>query len=116
MPASEIDLSSPLSYGTPSSRIGLPTAKSGSTPIRPRTDIGTAGRLREVNLTTGAADAVVSSYGWGGGYGRGGGGGGGGMEGEGVEAGGDGGGGYGREEVVGEECHNSPSEHSGLFE
>ncbi|KAL5467701.1 hypothetical protein EMCRGX_G031964 [Ephydatia muelleri] len=58
MPASEIDLSSPLSYGTPSSRIGLPTAKSGSTPIRPRTDIGTAGRLREVNLTTGAADAV----------------------------------------------------------
>ena len=65
MPASEIDLSSPLSYGTPSSRIGLPTAKSGSTPIRPRTDIGTAGRLREVNLTTGAADAVVSSYGWG---------------------------------------------------
>ena len=113
MPASEIDLSSPLSYGTPSSRIGLPTAKSGSTPIRPRTDIGTAGRLREVNLTTGAADAVVSSYGWGEVMGEeeveG-------MEGEGVEGGGDGGGGYGREEVVGEECHNSPSEHSVLFE
>lgn len=110
MPASEIDLSSPLSYGTPSSRIGLPTAKSGSTPIRPRTDIGTAGRLREVNLTTGAADAVVSSYGWGEVMGEEE------VEGEGMEGGGDGGGGYGREEVVGEECHNSPSEHSVLFE
>ena len=61
VPASEIDVSSPLSYGTPSSRVGLPTARSGSTPIRPRNDIGMAGRVREVNLTTGAADPIVSS-------------------------------------------------------
>lgn len=49
-PTSEIDLSSPLTYGTPSSRmVGTPGRGQG-TPIRPRTDIGTMRRLREVNL------------------------------------------------------------------
>lgn len=50
IPTSEIDLSSPLNYGTPSSRImGTPGGSRG-TPIRPRGDIGHVRRVREVNL------------------------------------------------------------------
>ena len=50
VPTSEIDLSSPLNFGTPSSRImGTPGGSRG-TPIRPRGDIGHSRRVREVNL------------------------------------------------------------------
>lgn len=58
VPTSEIDLSSPLTYGTPASRIGGTPARSGGTPIRPRSDIGGQRRLREVNLN--ATDPPVS--------------------------------------------------------
>ena len=50
VPTSEVDLSSPLNFGTPSSRImGTPGGSRG-TPIRPRGDIGASRRVREVNL------------------------------------------------------------------
>ena len=54
---SEIDLSSPLNYGTPSSNLmtpgtgRTPGSHSGSTPIRVRSDIGSDRRLRQVNVT-----------------------------------------------------------------
>ncbi|XP_008550133.1 DNA replication licensing factor MCM4 isoform X1 [Microplitis demolitor] len=50
---SEIDLSSPLNYGTPSSLSSIRTPRSGirGTPIRQRPDIRTDKRLRQVNLT-----------------------------------------------------------------
>ncbi|KAK2576633.1 hypothetical protein KPH14_005299 [Odynerus spinipes] len=50
---SEIDLSSPLNYGTPSSLGSIRTPRSGirGTPIRQRTDIRTDKRMRQVNLT-----------------------------------------------------------------
>lgn len=52
--SSEMDmlLSSPLNFGTPSSRVGGPLSagRSQGTPLRPRNDIGRVGRLREVNL------------------------------------------------------------------
>ena len=64
---SEIDLSSPLNYGTPSS-VGssLRTPRTGArgTPIRIRSDIQSDKRLRTVNLNEGGAgDAVPSSGG-----------------------------------------------------
>lgn len=57
LPTSEIDLSSPLTYGTPSSR-ATPGGRSHGTPIHPRSDIGGSRRLREVNLN--ATDPPVS--------------------------------------------------------
>ena len=60
LPTSEIDLSSPLTYGTPSSRIVGTPGRSQGTPIRPRSDIGSMRRLREVNLA--ATDPPVRSY------------------------------------------------------
>ncbi|KAI4485938.1 hypothetical protein M0804_006427 [Polistes exclamans] len=50
---SEIDLSSPLNYGTPSSLGSIRTPRSGvrGTPIRQRTDIRTDKHLRQVNLS-----------------------------------------------------------------
>lgn len=49
---SEIDLSSPLYYGTPSSLGSIRTPRSGvrGTPIRQRPDIRTDKRIRQVNL------------------------------------------------------------------
>ncbi|XP_066581381.1 DNA replication licensing factor MCM4 [Prorops nasuta] len=49
---SEIDLSSPLNYGTPSSLASVRTPRSGirGTPIRQRTDIRSEKRMRQVNL------------------------------------------------------------------
>ncbi|XP_077982144.1 DNA replication licensing factor mcm4-A-like [Glandiceps talaboti] len=48
---SEIDMSSPLNYGTPSSRIGgTPGRHSGGTPLRHRSDIGSTRKMHQVNL------------------------------------------------------------------
>ncbi|XP_070574384.1 DNA replication licensing factor mcm4-A-like [Ptychodera flava] len=49
---SEIDLSSPLNYGTPSSRIGGTPGRHGGagTPIRPRSDIRSDRKMRQVNV------------------------------------------------------------------
>ena len=50
---SEIDLSSPLNYGTPSSRLGLGTPRTpgvGGTPIRPRPDVRSERKMRTVNI------------------------------------------------------------------
>lgn len=57
---SEIDLSSPLNYGTPSSRFaGTPrTPGAAGTPIRPRPDVRSERRMRTVNL-----DGAVSTWG-----------------------------------------------------
>lgn len=51
---SEIDLSSPLNYGTPSSMGSLRTPRSGirGTPIRLRPDIRTDRRMRQVNVAS----------------------------------------------------------------
>ncbi|XP_002731973.1 DNA replication licensing factor mcm4-like [Saccoglossus kowalevskii] len=50
---SEIDLSSPLNYGTPSSRIGsTPGRHGGGTPIRVRSDIRSERKMRQVNLVS----------------------------------------------------------------
>lgn len=48
----EIDLSSPLNYGTPSSLGSVRTPRSGirGTPVRQRPDIRTDKRMRQVNL------------------------------------------------------------------
>lgn len=48
----DIDLSSPLNYGTPSSMGSIRTPRSGirGTPIRARTDIRQDRRLRQVNI------------------------------------------------------------------
>lgn len=56
---SEIDLSSPLNYGTPSSLGSIRTPRSGirGTPIRMRPDVRSDKRIRQVNV---ASDAVVS--------------------------------------------------------
>lgn len=58
---SEIDLSSPLNYGTPSSMGSLRTPRSGirGTPIRLRPDIRTDRRMRQVNV---ASDPVSSIF------------------------------------------------------
>ncbi|KAK5648977.1 hypothetical protein RI129_003869 [Pyrocoelia pectoralis] len=49
---SEIDLSSPLNYGTPSSMGSVRTPRSGirGTPIRMRTDVRTDKRIRQINV------------------------------------------------------------------
>lgn len=54
---SEIDLSSPLNYGTPSSMGSVRTPRSGirGTPVRARPDIRTDKRIRQVNI---GSDAV----------------------------------------------------------
>jgi DNA replication licensing factor MCM4 len=48
----EIDLSSPLNYGTPSSLGSVRTPRSGirGTPVRQRSDIRTDKRMRQVNV------------------------------------------------------------------
>lgn len=53
----DIDLSSPLNYGTPSSMGSIRTPRSGvrGTPIRSRPDIRTDRRIRQVNI---GSDAV----------------------------------------------------------
>ncbi|XP_067052845.1 DNA replication licensing factor mcm4-A-like [Acropora muricata] len=49
---SEIDLSSPLNYGTPGSRVaGTPHGSISGTPVRHRSDIRSDRRMRQVNLT-----------------------------------------------------------------
>lgn len=50
----EIDLSSPLNYGTPSSLGSVRTPRSGirGTPIRLRPDIRTDKRIRQVNVAS----------------------------------------------------------------
>lgn len=56
---SEIDLSSPLNYGTPSSLGSIRTPRSGirGTPIRLRPDVRSDKRMRQVNV---GSDAAVS--------------------------------------------------------
>jgi len=51
---SEIDLSSPLNYGTPGSLSSVHTPQSGirGTPIRLRPDIRTDRRIRQVNVNS----------------------------------------------------------------
>ena len=60
---SEIDLSSPLNYGTPSSRlggIGTPrTPGAVGTPIRSRPDVRSERKMRMVNIGAGASDPPV---------------------------------------------------------
>ncbi|XP_071957644.1 DNA replication licensing factor mcm4-A-like [Antedon mediterranea] len=58
--ASEIDLSSPLNYGTPSSRMSATPGGKG-TPIRPRTDIRSERKMRQVNLTSDPVGSGVGS-------------------------------------------------------
>lgn len=57
---SEIDLSSPLNYGTPSSLGSIRTPRSGirGTPIRMRAEVRSDKRIRQVNV---AGDAAVST-------------------------------------------------------
>ncbi|XP_072013660.1 DNA replication licensing factor mcm4-A-like [Amphiura filiformis] len=50
--ASEIDLSSPLNYGTPSSRMSGTPGRMAGTPIRPRNDIRSERKVRQVNLAS----------------------------------------------------------------
>lgn len=59
-PTSEVDASSPLNFGTPSSRLGAtPSGFSQGTPMRHRSDLGGGShRLRQVNFT--GSDAMVS--------------------------------------------------------
>lgn len=54
---SEIDLSSPLNYGTPSSLGSIRTPRSGirGTPIRMRPDVRSDKRIRQVNVGNEAA-------------------------------------------------------------
>ena len=50
---SELDLSSPLNYGTPSSRLGLGTPRTpgaGGTTIRPRPDVRSERKMQTVNV------------------------------------------------------------------
>ena len=61
---SEIDLSSPLNYGTPSSRIGVGTPRTpgaAGTPIRPRPDVRSERKMRTVNVG-GSDGLVIRSY------------------------------------------------------
>ncbi len=61
---SEIDLSSPLNYGTPSSRLGVGTPRTpgaAMTPIRPRPDVRSERKMRTVNLADGSSDPVSYS-------------------------------------------------------
>ncbi|XP_055490082.1 DNA replication licensing factor MCM4 [Leucoraja erinacea] len=62
--ASEFDVSSPLIYGTPSSRVeGTPRSGARGTPIRQRPDLGSARKARQVDLHADQppADDVVTS-------------------------------------------------------
>ncbi|XP_032875598.1 DNA replication licensing factor MCM4 isoform X2 [Amblyraja radiata] len=62
--ASEFDVSSPLIYGTPSSRVeGTPRSGARGTPIRQRPDLGSARKARQVDLHADqpSADDVVTS-------------------------------------------------------
>ncbi|XP_019863863.1 PREDICTED: DNA replication licensing factor mcm4-A-like [Amphimedon queenslandica] len=61
LPSSEIDLSSPLTFGTPSSRVGGPGSNRGATPVRPRGDLGQSQRLREINVAVLDGVRVLSS-------------------------------------------------------
>ncbi|XP_049816684.1 DNA replication licensing factor MCM4 [Schistocerca nitens] len=56
----EIDLSSPLNYGTPSSISSIRTPRSGirGTPIRMRSDIRTDKRIRQVNMNAEPLDTI----------------------------------------------------------
>ncbi len=59
---SEIDLSSPLNYGTPSSRLGVGTPRTPGavgTPIRPRPDVRSERKMRTVNLGGGSEGPTV---------------------------------------------------------
>jgi DNA replication licensing factor MCM4 len=60
---SEIDLSSPLNYGTPGSLSSVRTPHSGirGTPIRMRPDIRTDRRIRQVNVNTDAVCVLVNN-------------------------------------------------------
>ncbi|XP_050300297.1 DNA replication licensing factor MCM4 [Anthonomus grandis grandis] len=60
---SEIDLSSPLNYGTPSSLGSIRTPRSGirGTPIRMRPDVRSDKRIRQVNVGTEAGDGALES-------------------------------------------------------
>ena len=61
---SEIDLSSPLNYGTPSSRLGVGTPRTpgaAMTPIRPRPDVRSERKMRTVNLADGSSDPVIAN-------------------------------------------------------
>lgn len=57
---SEIDLSSPLNYGTPSSLGSIRTPRSGirGTPIRMRPDVRSDKRIRQVNVGNEAAVSI----------------------------------------------------------
>jgi len=57
-PTSEIDLSSPLNYGTPGSRGGPHTPGAAGTPIRTRPDVRSDRKIRQV--TIGGSDPSVS--------------------------------------------------------
>lgn len=60
---SEIDLSSPLNYGTPSSMGSVRTPRSGirGTPVRARPDIRTDKRIRQVNIGSDAVSCLFFS-------------------------------------------------------
>lgn len=59
---SEIDLSSPLNYGTPSSLGSIRTPRSGirGTPIRMRPDVRSDKRIRQVNVGNEAAVSIFT--------------------------------------------------------
>lgn len=59
---SEIDLSSPLNYGTPGSLSSVRTPHSGirGTPIRMRPDIRTDRRIRQVNVNSDPVCVLVT--------------------------------------------------------
>lgn len=56
---SELDLSSPLTYGTPSSRVeGTPRSGIRGTPARQRPDLGSARKLKQVDLQSDQVGSV----------------------------------------------------------
>ncbi|XP_046842980.1 DNA replication licensing factor mcm4-like [Xenia sp. Carnegie-2017] len=64
MTASENGMSSPLHYGTPSSRIySTPSGTPVGTPVRQRSDIGSHRRVREVSINDPSSDRVETSGG-----------------------------------------------------
>lgn len=65
-PASEIDLSSPLNYGTPDSRTtGTPrTPGIGATPIRQRPDVRSDRKMRQVALSSSDGSVRDLVYMW----------------------------------------------------
>ena len=58
---SNVDLSSPLNYGTPESR-GMVTPAMGTTPIRPRSDVQSDRKIRQVALGSGNELSSVSLF------------------------------------------------------